>query len=103
MYKRQEVGTFLSSGIDSAIITAISSRLNPGIKALTVGFDVASYSEIDDAHEIAKHLNVDHIVLKGNVEQFKKAFEKVVWHLDSPVADPCLLYTSHQSRHRDCQ
>lgn len=83
-----EVGTFLSSGIDSAIITAISSRLNPGIKALTVGFDVASYSEIDDAHEIAKHLNVDHIVLKANVEQFKNAFEKVVWHLDSPVADP---------------
>ncbi len=83
-----EVGTFLSSGIDSAIVTAISSRLNPGIKALTVGFDVASYSEIDDAYEISKHLNVDHIVLKGNVEQFKEAFEKVVWHLDSPVADP---------------
>ncbi len=83
-----EVGTFLSSGIDSAIVTAISSRINPGIKALTVGFDVASYSEIDDAYEISKHLNVDHIVLKGNVEQFKEAFEKVVWHLDSPVADP---------------
>ncbi len=83
-----EVGTFLSSGIDSAIVTAVSSRLNPGIKALTVGFDVASYSEIDDAYEISKHLNVDHIVLKGNVEQFKEAFEKVVWHLDSPVADP---------------
>lgn len=83
-----EVGTFLSSGIDSAIITAISSRINPGIKALTVGFDVASYSEIDDAYEISKHLNVDHIILKGTVEQFKNAFEKVVWHLDSPVADP---------------
>jgi asparagine synthase (glutamine-hydrolysing) len=83
-----EVGTFLSSGIDSAIVTAIASRLNPGIKALTVGFDVASYSEVDDAHEIAKHLNVEHIVLKGNCEQFRDAFENVVFHLDSPVADP---------------
>ncbi len=83
-----EVGTFLSSGIDSAIITAVASRLNPGIKALTVGFDVASYSEVDDAHEIAKHLNVDHIVLRGNCDQFRDAFEKVVFHLDSPVADP---------------
>ncbi len=83
-----EVGTFLSSGIDSAVITAIASRLNPGIKALTVGFDVASYSEVDDAHEIAKHLNVDHIVLKGNCQQFRDAFEKVVFALDSPVADP---------------
>ncbi|MBR6790220.1 MAG: asparagine synthase (glutamine-hydrolyzing) [Oscillospiraceae bacterium] len=83
-----EVGTFLSSGIDSAIITAISSRLNPGIKALTVGFDVASYSELDDAADIAKHLNVEHIQLKGNCEQFRDAFEHVVWSLDSPVADP---------------
>lgn len=83
-----EVGTFLSSGIDSAIITAISSRLNPGIKALTVGFDVASYSELDNAAEIAKHLDVEHIQLKGNCQQFRDAFEKVVWSLDSPVADP---------------
>lgn len=83
-----EVGTFLSSGIDSAIVTAISSRINPGIKALTVGFDVSSYSEIDDASEIAKHLNVEHIKLKGTCEQFRDAFEHVVWSLDSPVADP---------------
>lgn len=83
-----EVGTFLSSGIDSAIVTAISSRLNPGIKALTVGFNVTSYSELDDAAEIAKHLNVEHIQLKGTCEQFRDAFEHVVWSLDSPVADP---------------
>lgn len=98
-----EVGTFLSSGIDSAIITAVASRLNPGIKALTVGFDVASYSEVDDAHEIAKHLNVDHIVLRGNCSQFRDAFEKVVFHLDSPVADPSTvaiyLIAEEASRH----
>ena len=83
-----EVGTFLSSGIDSAIITAISSRLNPGIKALTVGFNVSSYSELDDAAGIAEHLNVEHIQLKANCDQFRDAFEHVVWSLDSPVADP---------------
>ena len=83
-----EVGTFLSSGIDSAVVTAIASRINPGIKALTVGFDVAAYSELDDAHEIAKHLNVKHIMEKASCEDFKNAFEEVIWHLDSPVADP---------------
>ncbi|MCI8601227.1 MAG: asparagine synthase (glutamine-hydrolyzing) [Oscillospiraceae bacterium] len=83
-----EVGTFLSSGIDSAIITAVASRLNPGIKALTVGFGVSSYSELSDAAEIARHLNVEHIQLKASCEQFRDAFERVVWSLDSPVADP---------------
>ncbi len=83
-----EVGTFLSSGIDSALVTAISSKLHPGIKALTVGFNVDAYSEIEDAKQISKHLNVEHILLEGDCEMFKDAFEKVVWHLDSPVADP---------------
>ncbi len=82
------VGTFLSSGIDSAIITAISSRLNPGIKAFTVAFGVKEYSEIDDASAITKHLDVEHIKVIRDVEDFKAAFEKVVWALDFPVADP---------------
>ncbi|MBR2616043.1 MAG: asparagine synthase (glutamine-hydrolyzing) [Clostridia bacterium] len=82
------VGTFLSSGIDSAIITALSSKINPGIKAFTVAFGVKDYSEIDDAHAITRHLDVDHIKVVRGVEDFKEAFEKVVWSLDFPVADP---------------
>lgn len=82
------VGTFLSSGIDSAIITSISSKLTPGIKAFTVAFDEKDYSEIDDAAAITRHLEVEHIKLIATPDDFKNAFEKVVWHLDSPVADP---------------
>ena len=82
------VGTFLSSGIDSAIITSIASKLSPGIKAFTVAFDEKEYSEIDDAAAITKHLDVEHIKLIAGPGDFRNAFEKVVWHLDSPVADP---------------
>jgi asparagine synthase (glutamine-hydrolysing) len=83
-----DVGTFLSSGIDSAIITALSSKINPGIKAFTVAFGVKDYSEIDDASAISRHLDVEHIKVVRDVEDFKAAFEKVVWSLDFPVADP---------------
>ncbi len=82
------VGTFLSSGIDSAIVTALASQLNPGIKAFTVAFGVKDYSEIDDATAISRHLDVEHIKVVRGVEDFKEAFEKVVWSLDFPVADP---------------
>lgn len=82
------VGTFLSSGIDSAIITALASRLNPGIKAFTVAFGEREFSEIEDASAIARHLDVEHIKLVGTVADFKRAFERVVYHLDFPVADP---------------
>lgn len=82
------VGTFLSSGIDSAIITSLASRFAPGIKAYTVAFGVKEYSEIDEASAIAKHLDVEHIRLVADAADFRRAFEQVVWHLDFPVADP---------------
>lgn len=82
------VGSFLSSGIDSAIVTSIASKLCPGIKAFTVAFGEKEYSEIDDAAAISRHLEVEHIKRIADAEDFKKAFERVVWHLDTPVADP---------------
>lgn len=82
------VGSFLSSGIDSAVITAVASKLCPGIKAFTVSFGVKNYSEMDDASEIAKHLDIEHIKRVATFEDFVNAYEKVIYHLDSPVADP---------------
>ena len=86
-----DVGTFLSGGIDSAVITATASKLNPGIKAFTVAFGVKEYSEIDEASGIAEHLDVEHIKLVAGLEDFKRAFDKVVYHLDFPMADPSTM------------
>lgn len=86
-----DVGTFLSGGIDSAVITAVSSKLNPGIKAFTVAFGEKEYSEIAEAEGIARHLDVEHIKLVAGLEDFKRAFDKVVYHLDFPVADPSTM------------
>lgn len=86
------VGTFLSSGIDSAIITAVASKICPGTKAFTVAFgNVKGYSEIEAASEIAKHLDIEHIKLEADLSDFTHAFEKVVYHLDSPTADPSTM------------
>ena len=85
------VGAFLSSGIDSAVVVALASKLQPGIKAFTVGFDVNGYSELDDAAEIAAHLNVEHIKVQCTLDDFTDNYEKVIYHLDSPVADPSVV------------
>ncbi len=85
------LGSFLSSGIDSAVITAVASKLQPGIKAFTVGFNVKGYTELADAKEISSHLDIDHILLECNIDDFLKSYEKVIYHLDSPVADPSVV------------
>ena len=85
------VGSFLSSGIDSAVITAVASKICPGIKAFTVAFGVKEYSEIDNAAGIAKHIDVEHIKLVAGLEEFLQAYDKVIYHLDSPMADPSVV------------
>ena len=85
------LGSFLSSGVDSAVITAVASKLSPGIKAFTVGFDVPGYSELEDAAAISAHLDIDHVKLACTLQDFTDSYEKVIYHLDSPVGDPSVV------------
>jgi asparagine synthase (glutamine-hydrolysing) len=64
------LGSFLSSGIDSAVITAVAAKLCPGIKAFTVAFGVKEYSEIENASGISSHLDIDHIKLVAGLDDF---------------------------------
>lgn len=85
------LGSFLSSGIDSAVITAVAAKLQPGIKAFTVGFEVGAYNEIADASEISSHLDIDHVKLQCTLKDFTDNYERTVYHLDGPVADPSVI------------
>ncbi|MBQ7645742.1 MAG: asparagine synthase (glutamine-hydrolyzing), partial [Clostridia bacterium] len=85
------LGSFLSRGIDSAVITAVASKLEPGIKAFTVGFNVRGFSELNDAAQISEHLDIDHIKLECDLQDFIDNYEKTIYHLDSPVADPSVV------------
>lgn len=82
------LGSFLSSGIDSAVITAVAAKLCPGIKAFTVAFGVKEYSEIENASGISEHLDIEHIKLVAGLSDFLDNYERVIYHLDSPMADP---------------
>jgi asparagine synthase (glutamine-hydrolysing) len=85
------VGAFLSSGIDSTAVVALSREFNPNILTFTVGYDVPGYSEIEIAQESARHLEVTTIPTKIGPQDMMDALPKIVWHLDDPVADPALV------------
>ena len=55
------VGTFLSGGIDSSIITALmQSQSNIPINTFTIGFNEEIYNEAIQAKSIANHLGTNH-------------------------------------------
>ncbi len=91
MISDEEVGVFLSGGIDSTIIATLASQINPKIKSFTVGFDIEGYSEMNIAKETAKTLNIEnysHIITQ---KEYIESLSDVVMKMDDPVADPSAI------------
>lgn len=85
-----EVGSFLSSGIDSSYMAACLAEENPAIKTFTVGF--AEYEgekdEIAWARELADQLDIENNSKTITEAEFWDVLERVQWHMDEPSADP---------------
>ncbi|MCC0668352.1 asparagine synthase (glutamine-hydrolyzing) [Clostridioides sp. ZZV14-6153] len=86
--ENKPVGTFLSGGIDSSIITSIASQINPNIKSFSLGFNVKGYSELEIAKKTADKLGIENIPLNITQDDYIKALPSVIYFLDDPVADP---------------
>ena len=55
------LGTFLSGGVDSSLITALlQSQSNRKVKTYTIGFEEQEFNEAPFSKEIAKFLDTDH-------------------------------------------
>ena len=85
-----EVGSFLSSGIDSSYI-AEAANVD---KTFTVGFespDGDRYNEIHYAKDFADTIGVKHIAKVITPEEYWGTFPKIQYHMDEPLADPAAI------------
>ncbi|MBR5472542.1 MAG: asparagine synthase (glutamine-hydrolyzing) [Clostridia bacterium] len=85
-----EVGSFLSSGIDSSYI-ASSAKVD---KTFTVGFesrDGDRYNEIAFAKTFADTIGVENISKIITPEEYWSTFPKIQYHMDEPLADPASI------------
>ncbi len=86
------VGTFLSGGIDSSIITAVAAQEQEGIESFSIGFpDQPFYDESHYARDVAKHLGVKHHILGVKDQDLLESASQVLEHLDEPFADSSAL------------
>jgi len=79
-----EVGSFLSSGVDSSIVATLSNV----DKTFTVGYDNKKYSEIDYAKELSEKIGVKNISKKITKKEYFDKFPQIQYYMDEPLADP---------------
>lgn len=80
-----EVGSFLSSGVDSSYVAAVADV----DKTFTVGFGSdEKYNEIGWAKEFSKAIGKENTSKVITPEEYWSSLEKIQYHMDEPLADP---------------
>lgn len=82
------VGTFLSGGLDSSIISALAKKHKPELKTFSIGFENESYFDESRYSEmVARHIGSDHTVFRLNEEHFIEHIGNFLGCIDEPFAD----------------
>ncbi len=93
------VGTFLSGGIDSSLISAIAARHFPGkIKTFTIGFEHTKHNEADFAKKVANHIGSEHRLLYTTEKEARELLPDIISQYDEPFADTSAIPTMLVSR-----
>lgn len=82
-----EVGSFLSSGIDSSYIVSLAKP----DKTFTVGYDNPKFDEIKYAEDLSNKLNIKNYSKKITMDEYIEAFPKIQYYMDEPLADPSAI------------
>ncbi|MFY9452989.1 MAG: asparagine synthase (glutamine-hydrolyzing), partial [Bacteroidales bacterium] len=86
------IGTFLSGGIDSSIITYLAHEFRPDITAYTISFpDLPYYDESDIAKQFALDNNISHQIIPIVENDLINSISNVLYCMDEPFADSSII------------
>lgn len=93
------VGTFLSGGVDSSIITLLASQQKSNIPAFSIGFpDQPYFDESEKARKTAKYLGIEHHTINVTENDLEQHLEEILDSLDEPFADSSGILVNLLSR-----
>lgn len=92
-----EVGSFLSGGIDSGLVTAIASKYNQQIKTFTVSFE-GGYNEAPLARLVADQYGTQHTEIAISFDNLKFDIEKILCNYGEPFFDSSAIPSYYVSK-----
>jgi len=83
------LGTFLSGGVDSSVVTALVRRFARGtVKTFSVGYREHQYSELNYAAQAAAAVGTEHFETLIDMPEFFNIVPQLIRHEDEPIAWP---------------
>jgi asparagine synthase (glutamine-hydrolysing) len=84
------VGTYLSGGVDSSLITALVARerQGAGLHTFSAGFGDARLDETSWARKVAGIVGSTHHEVLVTADDFQQTWSRLSWHRDAPLSEP---------------
>lgn len=92
-----EVGSFLSGGIDSGLVTAIASEYNNKLKTFTVSFE-GEYDEAPLAKLVADKYKTHHTPIHISFSHLKDDVERIISNYGEPFFDSSAIPSYYVSK-----
>ncbi|HSR43447.1 MAG TPA: asparagine synthase (glutamine-hydrolyzing), partial [Longimicrobiales bacterium] len=83
------MGTLLSGGLDSSLVTSLAARRRPDLTAFHVS--VAGFPDLDErrhAEALSEALDLEMVAFELTAERFRRALPRTVYHSDLPLTHP---------------
>ncbi len=88
------LGTFLSGGIDSSLVTALAADASPHrVKTFSIGFRESKFDESSYAKKVAEHLKTDHTQFVLTQQEAQSRFDDILDSYDEPFGDSSAIPT----------
>ncbi|MEY3500085.1 MAG: hypothetical protein RL308_1754 [Bacteroidota bacterium] len=86
------LGTFLSGGVDSSIISlCLAQQSNTKIDTFSIGFDKKEFDETDKSRAVAKLINSNHHEFIISKKDLMPHIDEILFNFDEPFADSSAL------------
>ncbi len=94
------IGTFLSGGIDSSLVTAIAAKVSSSaaIKTFSIAIDDGKYNESKFARQVASYLHTEHHEFTIKEKEVLELVDTLLPAYDEPFADTSAFPTMMVSR-----
>jgi asparagine synthase (glutamine-hydrolysing) len=89
------VGAYLSGGLDSSAITALTRQIHPGrLHTFSISFEDEAFDESAFQAQMVARLGIEHHVVRCSDADIGRVFPDVVWHAEVPLlrTSPAPMY-----------
>ena len=87
-----QIGTYLSGGLDSTIVTKLAAEQSSlPINSFSVSFNDKEFDESQYQHEVSRYLGTKHESLVVSNRQIAEFFPQCVWHAETPLFRTALV------------